>query len=235
MTYIRDDRSVTSPRFWSSDPFTISFCCRYSSETVHISFPAPKEGGGMLWMASSNSLKMGLVEGARHADRLTLVLGSGGFVTAAVHITGWTTEREIDINYTMSSLIPTLRCPQSQFIEIPSYLTQDVFPPNQSDRGPSDDQPPRRYLSLSKEASNACRILNYGDIFSAIGINKSGEVWVHASQMTGRETSKEIWESYQENGSRAHSREILQAGLGFHPERPLFAKMMVSNSLLIPL
>ncbi|THU90286.1 HET-domain-containing protein [Dendrothele bispora CBS 962.96] len=201
-----DGESVPSFGFSSSDPFTVKFDCRHSDETVHISFAASKEGGGMLWMASSDSVKMGAIEGACHADRLTMELESGGFVTAAIQITGrtavWGT-REIEINYTTSSLKPTLRCPQSQFIEISDYALRDVFPPNQSDRGPSDERPPCRYLSLSKEASSACRILNYGDYKIAVGINESGEVWVHVPWNIGTATFKELCESYQENGSRA--------------------------------
>ena len=116
--------SVTPFGFWSSSPITINFTCRHSNETVQIFFAVSKEGGGMLGMASS--LKMGIVDGARYADRLRMELESGGFVTAVVYTTGregyrWT-EREIDIRFTVSSLISTLRSLQFQFIEIPSHL-----------------------------------------------------------------------------------------------------------------
>ncbi|THU84767.1 HET-domain-containing protein [Dendrothele bispora CBS 962.96] len=205
--------SVSNPfGFLSSRSFTVKFSCRRSDETVGISFATPEEGGGMLKMASF----LKAVGGARYADLLTVELGSGGFVSAAVHITGrkedgWTgwTEREIDIDYTSSSLIPTLRYPQSQFIEIPSVLRhslRNVFPSNHSDHISSDDWPSCRYLSLSKEVSGVCRILDYGGDIIAIGINEGGGVWVHAPQRIGEESTKEIWDSYQENGSRAQFR-----------------------------
>ncbi|THV03563.1 hypothetical protein K435DRAFT_851684 [Dendrothele bispora CBS 962.96] len=207
------------------DPFTVSFRCPHGIEDVEISFGPLEQCGGMLNIQSSLGTT---VEGGSCADRLKMKLESGGFVTAALQITGRKSTsdfRILDIDYTtvddstMTFIIPTTRRSQSQFIRVPrkydDYTVEDIFPPDYLDRGLNNTSSSgEMYPSMLGEGSEASRLLIYNcfGLFSkklivAVGINESGKPWVDLSELYEFENDKrsleEIWKSYHGNGSRA--------------------------------